>query len=165
MLAYIKAAYAYFKVSDPEAIAKINSIIGADYSGKLTVEGSSEANVTGLKSATFVLNAAPSMRFYLPDGADASLYEFFIGGNRVNTKVSENGDYIDIEVYAYALCETVTYTIGGVQSGSYHINAYCTYVSGSEYTDSNKAELVALTESFWLYCQSARAYRNSVIGG
>ena len=165
VLAYIKAAYAYFKVSDPEAIAKIDAIIGADYEGKLTVEGSSEANVTGLKSATFVLNATPSVRFYLPDGADASLYEFFIGGNRVNTKVSENGDYIDIEVYAYALCETVTYTIGGVQSGSYHINAYRTYVSGSEYTDSNKAELVALTESFWLYCQSARAYRNSVIGG
>jgi hypothetical protein len=165
VLAYIKAAYAYFKVSDPEAIAKINALIGSDYSGKPQVEGSSTVNASGIKSATFVLNAAPTMRFYLPDGADASAYEFFIGGNRVSSEASADGTYIDIKVYAYALCETVTYTIDGAESGSYHINAYLTYVSGSEYTGSDKAELVRLTESFWLYCQSARAYRNSVIGG
>jgi hypothetical protein len=118
-----------------------------------------------MKSVTFVLDGTPSMRFYLADGADASKYAFFIGGNRVKTEASADGKYIDIDVYAYALCETVTYTVDGVESGSFHINAYYTYVSGSSYTGADKAELVTLTECFWRYLQSARDYRNSVVNG
>lgn len=50
-------------------------------------------------------------------------------------------------------------------SGSFHINAYYTYVSGDTYTGADKEELVKLTECFWRYLQSARDYRSSVIGG
>ena len=165
VLAYIRAAYAYFGTNDAEAIAKINELIGEDYSNKPVAEGSATAQTSGMKSVTFVLDGTPSMRFYLSDGADASEYEFFIGGSKVKTEKGADGNYVDIDVYAYALCETVTYTIGGAESGSFHINAYCSYVSGSSYTGADKAELVKLTECFWTYLQSARAYRNSVIGG
>ena len=165
VLAYIRAAYAYFGTNDAAAIAKINTLIGENYYNAHISEGSATAETVGLKSATFVLDGTPSMRFYLADGADASKYEFFIGGTRVKTETSADGKYIDIDVYAYALCETVTYTIDGVESGSFHINAYYTYVSGDSYTGADKAELVTLTECFWRYLQSAREYRNSIIGG
>ena len=103
------------------------------------------------------------MRFYIADGADPSDYTFYINGYQVDTIIASNGKYIDIDVYAYELCETVTYNIGGETAGSFHINAYLTYVSGDEYTAGNKAKLVALTECFWRYLQSARAYRISVL--
>lgn len=165
VLAYIRAAYAYFGTRDAETIAKINTLIGESYSNAPTAEGSATAETSGMKSVTFVLDGTPSMRFYLADGADASKYEFFIDGNRVKTETSADGKYIDIDVYAYALCETVTYTIDGVESGSFHINAYYSFVSGSSYTGADKAELVTLTEAFWRYLQSARDYRNSVVNG
>ena len=162
VLAYIRAAYAYFGTNDTSAIGKINSMIGEDYSNKPTIEGSNTAETTGLKSATFVLDGKPSMRFYLADGAYASDYVFYIGGTRVNTVTSPDGKYIDIDVYAYALCETVTYTVKGANAGSFHINAYYTYVSGDKYTEDDKEELVALTECFWRYLQSARDYKSSL---
>ena len=165
VLAYIRAAYAYFGTNDAEKIAKINTLIGEDYSNAPTAEGSATAEASGMKSVTFVLDGTPAMRFYLADGADASKYAFFIGGTRVKTETSADGKYIDIDVYAYALCETVTYTIDGAESGSFHINAYYTYVSGDSYTGADKAELVTLTECFWRYLQSAREYRNSVTEG
>ena len=162
VLAYIRAAYAYFGTTDEEQMAKIDTLLG-EYSAKPTVEGSTTAVAVGLKSATFVLDGTPSMRFYLADGVDASKYEFFIGSKRVNAEVSKDGKYVDIDVYAYALCESVTYTIDGEVAGSFHINAYYTYVSGSSYTGADKAELVKLTEAFWRYLQSARDFRNSVV--
>ena len=165
VLAYIRAAYAYFGTNDAEKIAKINTLIGETYSNKPVAEGSATAETIGMKSVTFVLDGTPAMRFYLADGADASKYAFFIGGTRVKTETSADGKYIDIDVYAYALCETVTYTIDGAESGSFHINAYYTYVSGDSYTGADKAELVTLTECFWRYLQSAREYRDSVVNG
>ena len=167
ILAYVKAAYVYFAASnDAEEIARVvalvDSLIGSDYDAKPTIEGNATAEVTGLKSATFVLDGEPSMRFYLEDGADASKYEFYINGRKVKTTVSEDGTYVDIDVYAYLLCETVSYTIDGEEAGTYHINAYYTYVNGNAYTADDKAELVALTECFWNYLQSARAYKASV---
>ena len=164
VLAYIRAAYAYFGTDDSEAIAKINAIIGIDYSNPHTAEGSTAAATAGLKSATFVLDGTPAMRFYLADGADADSYAFYIKGYRVDSVISENGKYIDIDVYAFELCETVTYTVDGEEAGSFHIAAYYAYVSGNDYTEANKAELVKLTDCFWRYLQSARDYRNSVIG-
>ena len=164
MLQYIRAAYAYFGTADEEQLAKIDTLLG-EYASKPTVEGSAADETTGLKSATLVLSGKPSIRFYLADGADASKYKFFIDGKQVATEVAEDGSYVDIDVYAYALCETVTYTVDGETGGSFHINAYYTYVSGDKYTAADKAELVALTESFWRYLQSARAYRDSVVNG
>ncbi|MBQ3016110.1 MAG: hypothetical protein IJD79_04955, partial [Clostridia bacterium] len=165
VLQYIRAAYAYFGTEDAEQIAKIDTLLG-DYASKPTVEGSDVADTTGMKSATLVLSGKPSIRFYLADGANASAYKFYIGGKQIKTVVSEDGTYIDTDVYAYELCETVTYTVGGEAAGSFHINAYYAFVSGAgenSYTGADKAELTALTECFWKYLQSARAYRKSVV--
>ncbi|MBQ3017127.1 MAG: glycoside hydrolase N-terminal domain-containing protein [Clostridia bacterium] len=160
VLSYVRSAYAYFKTNDAEAIAKINAILGDTYdeNNAPTIDGSATAETNGLKSATFVLDGTPAMRFYLADGADASKYEFFIDGTRVKTETSEDGKYIDIDVYAYALCETVAYTVDGTEAGSFHINAY--YEWSKTQNNDNLTNLVA---RFWKYCQSARDYKNSVV--
>ncbi len=165
VLQYIRAAYTYFGTTDEEQMAKIDTLL-TGYASKPTVEGSDVVETTGLSSATLVLSGKPSIRFYLADGADASAYKFYIGGKQIKTVVSEDGTYVDTDVYAYELCETVTYTINGEAAGSFHINAYYAFVSGTDensYTGADKAELTALTECFWKYLQSARVYRNSVV--
>lgn len=165
ILQYVRAAYIYFGTNDSAAMAKMNDLLG-DYNAKPTVEGSEDAVTEGLKAATFVLNATPSIRFYFADGIDASRYVFYINGKRVDTKLSDDGTYVDIDVYAYELCETVTYTVDGEIAGSYHINSYYAYVSGTDdnsYNGDDKEALTVLVESFWRYLQSARAYRNSIV--
>ncbi|MBQ3016209.1 MAG: Ig-like domain-containing protein, partial [Clostridia bacterium] len=122
VLQYIRAAYTYFGTEDAEQMAKIDTLLG-DYASKPAIEGSDVADTTGMKSATLVLSGKPSIRFYLADGANASEYKFYIGGKQIKTVVSEDGTYIDTDVYAYELCETVTYTVGGEAAGSFHINA------------------------------------------
>ena len=160
VLSYIRATYVYFGINDLDTIAKINAILGDAYDANNApaVDGSATAETSGLKSATFVLDGTPAMRFYLADGADASKYEFFIDGTRVKTETSEDGKYIDMDVYAYALCETVTYTVDGTEAGSFHINAY--YEWSKTQNNDNLTNLVA---RFWKYCQSARDYKNSIV--
>ena len=160
VLSYVRAAYAYFKTEDADTVSRINAILGENYdaSNAPAIEGSATATTSGLKSATFSLDGTPAMRFYLADGADASKYAFFIDGTRVKTETSADGTYIDIDVYAYALCETVTYTIDGVESGSFHINTYYEWSK-----TQNNENLVNLVARFWKYLQSARAYRDSVV--
>ena len=162
VLAYVKAAYVYFGSTDSDAISKIDTVLGA-YTSAPTVEGSYSSSFVGLKSVTLVLDETPAIRFYLTDGADASSYKFYIDGKRVDTQVSSDGSYVDIDVYAYALAETVSYTVNGAEGGSYHVRSYYEYVSGTganSYNGTDKAELTALTTSFWKYLQSARAYKN-----
>ena len=165
VLAYIKAAYTYFGTDDAEQMAKIDTILG-EYASEPTIEGSSAADTTGFKSATLVLSGKPSIRFYLADGATASEYKFYINGKKIKTVISEDGTYIDTDVYAYELSETVTCTINGKTAGSFHINCYYSYVSGTgekDYKGEDKETLTTLVECFWKYLQSARDYRNSVI--
>ena len=162
VLSYVRAAYVYFGTDDAQTVSRINAILGENYdvNNAPEVEGSATVEAVGLKSATFVLDGTPAMRFYLADGADASKYEFFINGTRVKTETSADGKYIDIDVYAYALCETVTYTIDGAESGSFHIRAYY------EWSETqNNENLVNLTARFWKYLQSARDFRDSVVEG
>ncbi len=160
VLSYIRVAYVYFGINDANTIAKINAILGDAYDANNApvIEGNANAETSGLKNATFVLDGEPTMRFYLEDGADASKYEFFIDGTRVKTETSKDSKYIDIGVYAYALCETVTYTVDGKEAGSFHINAY--YEWSKTQNNDNLTNLVA---RFWKYCQSARDYKNSVV--
>ena len=160
VLSYVRVAYAYFGTVDSETVSRINAILGKNYdeNNAPAIEGSATAEASGLKSATFSLDGTPAMRFYLADGADASKYAFFIDGTRVKTETSADGTYIDIDVYAYALCETVTYTIDGVESGSFHINTYYEWSK-----TQNNENLVNLVARFWKYLQSARAYRDSVV--
>ena len=162
VLQYIKAAYTYFETNDDEAIAKIDSILG-EYSSLPSFEGEYSSCYVGLKAVSFVLDGKPTMRFYLIDGADADDYKFYVDGHTASFKVSDDGTYVDIDVYAFALCETVSYTVNGEHGGSYHIRSYYDYVSGDGYTGDDKAELTALTSAFWKYLESARDYKNSVI--
>ena len=160
VLSYVRAAYTYFGTVDAEAIARMDAILGAGYdmNNAPAIEGSIVANAPDFKSVTFVLDGTPAMRFYLADGADATKYAFFIDGKRVNTEISEDGKYIDIDVYAYALCETVTYTVDGAEGGSFHINAYYEWSK-----TQNNENLTSLVARFWKYLQSARAYRDFVV--
>ena len=163
VLSYVRAAYAYFGTIDEEAIANVDAILGDNYdeNNKHTAEGSAEAVAPDFKGATLVLEATPAIRFYLNDGASADAYAFYIGNAKVNTVLGTdtNGAYIEIDVYAYAMAETVTYTVNGEAGGSYHIASYYAYAeTGAD------AALVALVGRMWRYFQSARAYRTSVIG-
>ena len=168
VLSYIRSAYVYFNSTDTDAIARIDKILGENYDEQNmpTVEGSTEADCDGFKYATFVLGAKPSMRFYLENPDDAARFAFYIGANRVATREGSDsyGNYIEIDVYAYELCETVTYTVDGEAVGSYHINAYYDSVK-NVYEGADKDKLISVTERFWKYLQSARAYRLSVISG
>ena len=164
VLSYIRAAYAYFNTVDAEAIAKIDAILGKNYDANNapTLNGSAEAPTTGLKSATYILDATPAIRFHITEEAGA--YAFYVNGVKLKTKegTDENGTYLEMDVYAYAMGETITYTINGVESGSYHINCYYTFVT-TDAAHKDNAELVNLVTRFAKYCESAAAYRNSVI--
>jgi hypothetical protein len=164
VLSYIRAAYSYFDKTDAEAMAKIDALLGDDYDAKNSpvFDGSADAPTEGLKAATFVLNATPAIRFYITD-TNAN-YEFFVNGIKLAVKEGsdENGAYLEMDVYAYAMCETIVYKINGVESGSYHINSYYTFVTtDEEYKDDSN--LINLVERFAKYCESAKAYRNYVL--
>lgn len=164
VLSYIRAAYAYFDKVDEEQIAKIDAILGENYDANHTpvLNGSAQAPSVGLKFATYILNATSAIRFHITGEAD--LYAFYVNGNKLKTVVGtdDNGTYIEMDVYAYAMGETITYTIDGVESGSYHINCYYTFVTTDEEYKDN-AELINLVARFAKYCESAAAYRNSVL--
>jgi hypothetical protein len=162
VLSYVRAAYAYFGTDDAAAIAQINAILGADYdkNNAHTEEGSADAVTVGFKGATLVLDATPAIRFYLEDGADATAYVFYVNGTKapVVSGNDTNGAYVEIDVYAYAMCGTVTYTVNGESGGSYHIASYYKYA-----TENGEAKLVSIVDRMWKYFQSAREYRNSVL--
>ena len=164
-LSYIKYAYIYFDADDKdEAIAKIEKVIG-DHVGSLVVEGSGAEPTEGLLAASFVLGATPAVRFYIPDGASADEYGFYVDGTKVkdiSVGCDDNGAYIDVKLYAYKMCEEITYSIGGEEIGSYHINSYYEFAK-----TKNDKSLVDVVRSFWIYCQSARRYKAafSVVNG
>jgi hypothetical protein len=164
VISYIRAAYAYFDKVDEEAMASINALLGDNYDAdnRPAFNGSADAPTRGLCGVTFVLGATPAIRFYVSD--TTADYEFFINGERLVTEGGRdvNGAYIEADVYAYAMCETIVYKINGVESGSYHINSYYTFVTtDEEYKDDSN--LINLVERFAKYCESAKAYRNYVL--
>jgi hypothetical protein len=165
VLSYIRAAYAYFGTDDAEAIAKIDAILGEGYdeNNAPKLNGSAEAPTEGLSAVTFVLGATPAIRFYITGNAES--YAFYVGGSKLKTTVGcdENGTYLEMDVYAYAMCETITYTVNGKDAGSYHINSYYTFVTTDE-AYINNAELINLVERFAKYCESSADYRDSVVG-
>ena len=152
VLAYINSAYLYFNKT---TVGVVDEILGT-YNGTLDTT-TPETNATvGLKGATLVLEATPAVRFYLADNADKSAYTFYVNGEKVEAKegTDKTGAYLEVSLYAYKMCETVTYKISGVESGSYHIGEYYEYAKTLE-----NADLTALVENFWSYCQAARAYK------
>ena len=129
---------------------------GSDYTAYI-LPGAPE--LSGLTKATFVLKATPAVRFYIPEDADASSYEFFIDGVKLATEVGADADgkYIEMDVYAYLMSGTITYTVNGEAGGSYHVRSYYEYAK-----TLGDAKLVTLVERFASYCESAKAYRDMV---
>lgn len=165
-LSYIRAAYAYFGADDAEAIADIDALLGEGYDENRApaLDGSDNAPEEGLVGAALVLDAVPAIRFYLPDGADSSLYSFYSDGELLKAEegIDSDGRYIELSVYAYNMGKTFSYTIDGENAGDYHLKSYHTFVTtDEEYADN--AELISLVERFAKYCESAEAYREKMI--
>ncbi|MBQ3015935.1 MAG: hypothetical protein IJD79_04060 [Clostridia bacterium] len=165
VLSYIRAAYAYFDKTDDAAMAKIETLLGEGYdeNNKPAFNGSAEEPTVGLKGVTFVLDAVPAIKFYISESAEK--YEFYSNGEKLNANLGSDakGEYLEVDVYAYAMSETITYTIDGDLAGSYHINSYYTFVTTDD-KYKNDSELINLVERFARYCESAAKYRDSVIG-
>ena len=160
ILSYVRAAYAYFGIDDDRAIARIDELLGENYdeNNAPALAGSETAPSEGLLGATLVLDATPAIRFYISADADADAYSFYADGRRLAAIEGSDADgrYLELNVYAYAMCKTITYTVGDA-SGSYHINSY--YAFAKTQGDNS---LITLVERFAKYCESAEAYRLSV---
>ena len=121
-------------------------------------EGSTDVP-TMFKAATFNLDSSPTVRFYLNDEENPENCSFKINGTAKSfiTSTNDKGTYVEIPVYAYAMCETIECYYSGVYVGSYHIASYHNWAR----TQGNE-KLITLVERFWKYCQSARDYKNNV---
>ena len=159
VLSYIRAAYDYFGSDTDGTIETIDSLIGERYdeTSPVQTEGSTDTPSRGISSVTFSLTSTPALTFCIDGSAPAEAYEFFIGKEKLNVEYKTDGDktYIILDLYAYAMCETVTYRINGEEAGSYHLAAYRNWAQ-----TQNNNKLVTLVERFWKYCQSARDFRN-----
>ncbi len=155
VLAYVKAAYTYegfAAFNSAEEIARVSTLVES-LIGDYTAEPTSSDDISTkapVSAVTLNLNEKPTVRFYVTDTS----VSFYAGGKKLNTVegVDENyGKYIELDVYAYALCETITYADGG----SYHISDFIRSVEGES--------CEALAKAFQKYTESAAAYRNSVL--
>ena len=155
VLAYVKAAYNYFTdYNDAKEIARVNALIDSiigDYTAAPTVSGVTAKDNAGIVTdVTLNLDSKPTIRFYVTD----TTVSFYLNGKKLNTVSGvdeEYGAYVELDVYAYALAETITFGDGG----SYHVSSF---VNGSNGTAHE-----ALVNAFVKYVESAAAYRNSVI--
>jgi len=161
VLSYIRAAYAYFDKTDAEQIAKIDALLGENYdkNNAPDMNGSAEKPALGITAVTYNLTAKPGLRFYLAEGFKASDFVFSIKGSTVAAEEGSdaNGKYVEVKLYAYELAETVDYTVNG-ESDSCHIRCYYEWAK-----TENNDNLVNLVLRFAKYCESAAAYRESVI--
>ena len=157
VLAYVKAAYNYFtEFNSAEEIARVNELIntilaiGGEYVGETTLTGEA-VTVTPVTDVTLNLDAKPAIRFYVTD----TNVEFYADGKKLDTVTGTDetyGAYVELDVYAYVLAETITYGEGG----TYHIADFLTKSLGT-----NHENLVAC---FVKYIESAADYRESVMG-
>ena len=152
VLAYIKAAYEYFGTAhNSEAEIRrvgnvIDSIIGEDYASSPVSKGTTVFD-SRVKSVTLNLDAKPTIRFFVTDMS----IEFYVGTKKLKTVKNESEGYVELDVYAYALCQTITYGDGG----SYHISDFVTKSNGTSYE--------ALVKCFVRYTESAAAYRSEYL--
>ena len=161
VISYAKSAYGYFGGSADELV-KTEGLIDVDHDSisTITTEAKKPDELPGIESATLVLGEKPAIRFYLPEGASASDYAFYIGKSKIDTVYNSTENYIETDVYAYALCETVTYTLRGEEMGSYCVGNYYYYAKYENKSES----LILLVERFIKYLESARVYRLEVLG-
>ena len=163
VLAYIRAVYVYDNL-DKSDIDHIDSIIGTNYSSssKPNTNVTAVNNADGLSSACLELGASPAFRFYLDGSYDASKYKFRVAETTPNCEVLADTDgrtYIRVSVYAYAMTNTVSYSIEGTDiSGAFNLKAYYDFA-----LEENDAKLISLVERLWKYSESARNYRAEAI--
>ncbi len=161
-LAYIKSAYIYFGENDAQTVGeKIDAVIG-NHAPILTKSEGTTAVPEGLTGATLVLDARPAIRFYIASGYESNLFSFKQDGTALGYLKGEdaNGRYIEIGLVAYRMIGEIDVYMDGNKVGTYHINDYLDYASG-DYAGGDKANLVDLTQKFYIYCQSALNYKNA----
>ena len=162
ILSYVRAAYEYFGTNDDGSVATINELLGEGYdeSNAPAFNGSADEPSEGLLGAALVLDSAPAIRFYISTDASASDYAFYIGDRRLSVIEGNDSDgrYLELDLYAYSMCETITYTVNG-KTDSYHINSYYAFAK-----ESGNEALITLVERLAKYCESAKAYHDYVIG-
>ncbi len=157
MLAYVKAACVYAGNQDA-TIDAIDAILG-DYAVTSDL-GTAVQNTQGLASAALLLNDKPAFVFFpeLVNGEakyDLNAYKFTVNGVSVAAEISEvNGKTaLVVYTYAYAMCETINYTIEGTEiSGAYNLAAYLNGVK-------DNANTAALVKALYQYSLSAKAYK------
>ena len=152
VLAYVKSAYNYFAdYNTAEEIARVNALIDSiigDYTAAPTISGTVAKDNSGIVTdVTLNLDAKPTIRFYVTD----MNVEFKIGNRVLETVKDADGKYVELDVYAYALAETITFGDGG----SYHISDFVNGAKGTDYE--------TLVNAFVKYVESAADYRKSVI--
>lgn len=153
ILAYVRATYVYVNGENTEAAVKsINAIIGADYAVDPTV-GEAKASTEGLLGAGLLLGDKPA--FYFQTEYDPAAYTFTVNGAKVNTEVTtvDGKTAILVYTYAYAITETVTYTVEGTDiTGEYNLAAYLAFAEGEG------DALAGLVKALWQYSDAAKAY-------
>ena len=152
VLAYVKSAYNYFAdYNTAEEIARVNALINSilgNYTAAPTISGETANDKGGIVTGvTLNLDYKPTIRFYVTD----TNVEFKIGNRVLDVVKDVDGAYVELDVNAYALAETITFGDGG----SYHISDFLTKSAGETYE--------TLVACFVKYVESAAAYRNSVI--
>ncbi len=161
ILSYIRAVYTYAGL-DEKDVARIDAIIGENYDDSIKPDTDVDAafDVDGLSSAALELGDAPSFRFYIDGNYDVAAYRFTVNGNAVKGEVMTDGErtYIRVSLYAYAMTDTVSYTIDGTDiSGEYNLKSYYDFAKAE-----GSATLVRLVERLWKYSESAALYKAEV---
>jgi len=171
MLSYARAAHIFFGRTDgiEAKLSAIEAILGADYdvNNKVIIPENSAKKPEDDTYFTYItadLGEIPSFRFYLADGYGKDDFSFKVGGAAVEATEgsdSEYGRYLEIVVYAYRMCDDVTYTVkdNGVTE-SYNIYAYYEWAK-----TLNNDNLVLIVERLMKYSESADKYRDSVLEG
>ena len=153
VLLYVKAAYNYFTaLNTAEEIERVTTLVDSivgDYKAAPVSSGVTKTKAP-VTSVTLNLDAKPTIRFYVTD----TNVDFFANDVKLNTVTGTDatyGAYVELDVYAYALSETITYGDGG----SYHISDF---INGADGTSHE-----ILVKAFVKYVESAADYRKSVI--
>ena len=164
MLVYAAASHTYFENTSSVSgkLDEIATLLNG-YSATLpTGEAKKPASDTYFTDVAVYLGAVPSFRFYLAEGCTADDFKFTVGNRNATATLGsdEEGDYLEIVMYAYMMLDDVTYAVKGTDvSESYNLYAYYNYA-----VTLNNANLVAIVEALMKYSASADAYRDYVIG-
>lgn len=173
VLNYVLQAHNYKGVFSP-TLVNISTFLSTnaaniqDVSGAVDTMSSVSASIT---SAQLNLTSAPKWRFNLASGADISTLEIRVGGKAVEYKAY--GSYVEIELNACDMLDTISVTIGGA-TGTYNLAAYCeaqtaligsTDWNGEGKCGNNIAAGLAYTakdlvKALYSYAYYAAAYQN-----